>query len=356
MPLRDLPLQIDYDPSSCPDVVRQFYEPALGQSIAYDRATYTFSAAGLSSAAVGLAGLIRNDGRIRLICHYEMDEPTVRAIMDGQAQAREALLDRMPPKDLSQIRPGDITAMTQLEMLTWLIANRRLEIRIAIHPGGIYHEKTGVMTDARGDRISFTGSTNETDAGWSKNYERIRVSTSWKHPEFVESDAAHFDALWNDESQGIHVIPMPDEYEEYLKSIAPADPPGLSEEEKARYAYWRKIRAALESDPESTLSTIPAELWPHQDSFRRANIGGKCRLLIADEVGLGKTMQAAVLLKTQINQRTACRVLILTPKPARAQWQQELYRKFCLDIPILEPGARPRLAYANSQTENAPDP
>ena len=355
MPLRDLPLQIDYDPSSCPDVVRQFYEPALGQSVAYDRATYTFSAAGLSSAAVGLAGLIRNGGRIRLICHYEMDEPTVRAIMDGQAQAREALLDRMPPKDLSQIRPGDIRAKNQLEMLTWLIANRRLEIRIAIH-SGIFHPKIGVMTDARGDRISFSGSANETDAGWSKNYEFFMVFTSWKESDRVESAAFRFDALWNNESQGIHVIPMPDEYEEYLKSIAPADPPGLSEEEKARDAYWRKIRAALESDPESTLSTIPAELWPHQDSFRRANIGGKCRLLIADEVGLGKTMQAAVLLKTQINQRTADRVLILTPKPARTQWQQELYRKFCLDIPILEPGPRPRLVYPNSQTENAPDP
>ena len=358
MPLRDLHLQIDYDPGSCPDVVQQFYAPALGESVAYDRATYTFSAAGLSSAAVGLAGLLNNGGSIRLICHYEMEESTVRAIVAGQEQARDALLAQVPPEDLTQVRPDDIKAKRQLELLTWLIANRRMEIRIAIHPGGIYHEKTGVMTDARRDRISFTGSANETDAGWNKNYEYFMVFTSWKEPDRVESTSLRFDTLWNNESPGIHVIPMPDEYEEYLKSIAPVEPPipGRTPQQKARDDYWQKIRRALECDPESTLSTIPTKLWPHQESFRRARIAGDCRLLIADEVGLGKTMQAAILLKTQINQRRANRVLILTPKPARTQWQQELERKFSLDIPILEPGARPRLVYAKRQTANAPNP
>ena len=358
MPLRDLDLQPYYDPDSCPDVVGQFYAPALGESVAYDRATYTFSAAGLSSAAAGLAGLLRNGGTVRLICHYEMEEATVRAIIAGQAQASEAMLARVAPEDLTRVRPDDIKAKFQLDLLTWLIANRRLEIRIAIHSSGLFHEKTGVMTDVRGDCISFVGSPNETDAGWSKNYERFKVFASWKYPEVVDIDTAHFDALWKGESQNLHVIPMPDEYEEYLKRIAPAEPPGRTPQERERDAYWRKIRDALESDPESTLATIPAELWPHQESFRRARVGRECRVLVADEVGLGKTMQAAILLKTRINQRRDARVLILTTKPAREQWQQELYRKFCLDVPFLELGARPRLIYANSkpQTVPAPDP
>lgn len=360
MPLRDLDLQLQYDPDSCPDVVGQFYAPALGESVSYDRATYTFSAAGLSSAAAGLAGLLRNGGRVRLICHYEMEEATARAIMAGQAQASEAMLARVAPEDLTRVSPDDIRAKSQLGLLTWLIANRRLEIRIALYPSGIFHEKTGVMEDARGDRISFVGSPNETEAGWSKNYEGFKVFKSWEHPEFVKIDAAHFDALWNGESRNLCVIPMPDEYEAYLKRVAPPEPPvpGRTPQEKERDAYWQRIRDALESDPESTLATIPAELWPHQESFRRARIGGECRVLVADEVGLGKTMQAAILLKTRINQGRGARVLILTTKPARDQWQQELYRKFCLDVPILETGASPRLSYATPkrQTVPAPDP
>ena len=356
MPLRDLDLQPSYDPDSCPDIVGQFYAPALGESVAYDRATYTFSATGLASAAAGLAGLLRNGGRVRLICHYEMEEATVRAIIAGEAQASEAMLARIAPEDLSQVRPDDLRAKHQLELLTWLIANHRLEIRIAIHSSGLYHEKTGVMTDTRGDRIAFVGSPNETKSGWSENYERFKVYASWKYPDLVDLDATHFDKLWNDESTKLRVIPMPDEYEAYLKRIAPDEPPvpGRTPQEKERDAYWRRIQDALESDTESTLSTIPAQLWPHQESFRRARVGSECRVLVADEVGLGKTMQAAILLKTRINQHRAARVLILTTKPAREQWQQELYRKFCLDVPFLELGSRPRLCYANSKPQTTP--
>lgn len=41
------------------------------------------------------------------------------------------------------------------------------------------------------------------------------------------------------------------------------------------------------------------------------------RLLIADEVGLGKTIQAGALLKPRVNRGQADRVLILTPPVAR---------------------------------------
>ena len=361
MPLRDLPIRPDYRPDVCPDPVAEFYAPALAESVAYDRATYTFSANGLASAAAGLAGLLRNDGRVRLICHFEMEEPTVRAIISGQTQAREAMLARVVPKDLTAVSPDDIRAKSQLDLITWLIANQRLEIRIALRAGGIFHPKIGVMTDAQGDRIAFAGSVNETAAGWSRNYENFFVFTSWQDPHRVQSQVEHFDDLWNNRSERVLVIPMPDDYEKYLALAAPAEPPAAkpSPEDAARAEYWRRIRDALANDPASTVSTIPAALWRHQESFRRARIGGDRRVLIADEVGLGKTMQAGIILKTLINRRAAARVLILAPKPALAQWQRELRDKFCVDIPILDnSAARLRLRYAdaNRPAEPAPSP
>ena len=59
-------------------------------------------------------------------------------------------------------------------------------------------------------------------------------------------------------------------------------------------------------------------------------------MLIADEVGLGKTIQAGAVLKTLINQGKADRVLILTPAVARWQWQQELRHKFNIEVPVLD--------------------
>src|SRR3989304_9828640 len=48
-------------------IARGFYVPVLKQSVAYDRATGYFSVESLVHAASGVAGLIRNGGKMRLI-------------------------------------------------------------------------------------------------------------------------------------------------------------------------------------------------------------------------------------------------------------------------------------------------
>ncbi|PYM16180.1 MAG: helicase SNF2, partial [Candidatus Rokuibacteriota bacterium] len=56
------------------------------------------------------------------------------------------------------------------------------------------------------------------------------------------------------------------------------------------------------------------------------------RALLADEVGLGKTVEAGIVLSELLRRRLARRVLVLVPPGLVAQWQEELRRKFCLDF------------------------
>jgi superfamily II DNA or RNA helicase len=63
------------------------------------------------------------------------------------------------------------------------------------------------------------------------------------------------------------------------------------------------------------------------------------RVLIADEVGLGKTISAGLILRQAILSGLAKRVLILTPKSVQIQWQNELYEKFNLNVPIYDGSA-----------------
>ncbi len=56
------------------------------------------------------------------------------------------------------------------------------------------------------------------------------------------------------------------------------------------------------------------------------NLGG--RAILADEVGLGKTIEAGIIMKELISRGKARSILILTPAGIASQWQQELWDKF----------------------------
>jgi len=56
------------------------------------------------------------------------------------------------------------------------------------------------------------------------------------------------------------------------------------------------------------------------------------RALLADEVGLGKTVEAGIVMAELLRRRLARRVLVLVPPGLVTQWQEELRRKFRLDF------------------------
>ena len=362
MSLKSLHFEISYDTDSCPDLVKHLYEPALSESVQYDRTTYGFSPAGLIKAAAGTAGLIRNGGRIQLICDQSLKPEIVKAVIEGRLQAAEALRQSIEPESLVAIDPEDIKSREYLNLITWLVKNDRIEIKVAIRADALFHSKIGVLRDSEGDRVAFIGSANESGAGWEDNYESLEVFCSWEEEKRVADKEWRFNRLWNNQSNQAIVIPIPDDYQEYLKQIAPADnpldppkPPLITPGE--RELLWQRIRHALINDPASTAATVATEMWPHQENFRqqRATGPGPDRILVADEVGLGKTIQAGILLKTRINQGKVNRLLITTPRSARRQWQQELRHKFNINVPIVErSGGEITLFHPDGTEEPAP--
>lgn len=64
------------------------------------------------------------------------------------------------------------------------------------------------------------------------------------------------------------------------------------------------------------------------------------RALLADEVGLGKTIEAGILIKEYFVTGMIKNALILTPPSLRTQWQQELKSKFELDFIVNKDDSR----------------
>jgi SNF2 family DNA or RNA helicase len=110
-----------------------------------------------------------------------------------------------------------------------------------------------------------------------------------------------------------------------------------------RQQVWSYIRRAPALEQGGSLvgeATCAVNPWPHQvRAFERLYSSVAPRLLIADEVGLGKTIQAGMLLRQMWLAQRAKRILILTPAAVMRQWQLELREKFNLNWPIYDDGA-----------------
>jgi superfamily II DNA or RNA helicase len=60
------------------------------------------------------------------------------------------------------------------------------------------------------------------------------------------------------------------------------------------------------------------------------------RVLLCDEVGLGKTIEAGILMKEYLLRGMVKKILILTPAPLVSQWQEEMAQKFAIAFTTTE--------------------
>jgi SNF2 family DNA or RNA helicase len=82
-----------------------------------------------------------------------------------------------------------------------------------------------------------------------------------------------------------------------------------------------------------SLDTLQIELYDHQrEAALRVLRDMRSRALLADEVGLGKTIEAGVVMKEYLLRGLARRVLILTPASLVSQWRGEMSEKFRLEF------------------------
>ena len=112
-------------------------------------------------------------------------------------ETHAAILRReVAPAVLTAVAQDDIDGKRTLELLTWLVAENRLDIRVTIVPdNAIFHDKIGIIADRAGNCIAFHGSLNETRAGVQDNYESFDVFPSWRDRERVADKVEQFETL-----------------------------------------------------------------------------------------------------------------------------------------------------------------
>jgi len=193
------------------DLYRDFYAPAMASSVRYDRAVGYFSSEILSMSLKGLSKLVSANGEMRLIIGHPLTIDEFNAVKHG-IMLKEMVLDLAEKLEdlLTQPQPNT----ERLELLSWLIACNRLEIKFALRHQGMYHEKIGIFTDEYKNRLVFHGSANETPYGMMSafNAESISVFKSWEQDAFDKYGAEYeqaFERLWNNKEEHTITVDIP---------------------------------------------------------------------------------------------------------------------------------------------------
>jgi hypothetical protein len=283
----------------------------LNGAVSYDRIAGYFRSSLFEVAGEALASVA---GPVRIICNSDLDPQDLITAAAAQAALRRSWCGGRP-------EDAPPAALPRYRALYEALTSKKMEVRVLPDAAfGLIHGKAGVVRRADGSSIAFMGSVNESLSAWKLNYELLWEDND---PETIAWVQEEFDALWND-PRAVDLAVCPFIVQEVQRIITrrviePADLKDIAD----------PTAAAAAVAVETPVYRRDQGLWPHQKYFaqlalERHRLGG-ARLVLADQVGLGKTVQLAMAaMLMALDDPDGGPILVLAPKPLLQQWQDEL--------------------------------
>ena len=282
-----------------------FLAARLAGARGYDRIAGYFSSSILEVAGEALESV---RGKIRVVCNSGLSRADVEVAKAAQAALRREWCDSRPQDRGDAARP-------RFRRLHDLLRSGKMEVRVLPDEVfGLVHGKAGVITRAGGGRVCFLGSANESARAFRLNYELL-----WEDddPDAVAWVQEEFDALWSSPC----AVPLAEFVVTDLDRLARREVIG-------GVAGWREAPDPAAVVVEAPVYRREVGLWEHQKHFVKLAFDAHrgphgARFVLADQVGLGKTLQLAMAaqLMALAGERP---VLVLAPKTLVRQWQDEL--------------------------------
>lgn len=321
--LSQLDLKNSYDSSeSGLDVVEDFFTPVLSASVSYWRLSGYFNSGMLAACARGMSSFLLDGGQMKLVCSPKLSEGDLARLQapeltDGQ---RNSIFENCLAKEVQNIaRLEDLLQRDHVEAMAWLLESGRLNIKLAIgREAELFHQKRGIVFDSVGNSLSFSGSINETHAGWTSNIEEFKVFRSWEagEQEYFEKDEEKFLSFWKGgKDTGLEIVDLPDGIREGLCEQAPSDISVID---------LQRNRKGARGKPRDSESTKPL-LRNYQRTAVDTWFSNDCLGIMVMATGAGKTLIAATAIAEFIEENPHCLVVVTAPYQHIAmQWVKEL--------------------------------
>ena len=283
----------------------------LDGAASYDRIAGYFRS---SLFEVAGEAVMKVTGKVRIICNSDIDPKDMETAAAAQAALRRSWCSGLP-------EDAPPAALPRYRALYTALTSGKLEVRVLPDSAfGLIHGKAGVVRRTDGTATAFLGSVNESLSAWKLNYELL-----WEDddPATITWVQEEFDALWNDaRAVDLSCCPFIQQDVERIIKRKVIEP----EEWKASAD---PTVAAASAAVETPVYRKDQGLWPHQKYFARLALErhrlGGARLVLADQVGLGKTVQLAMAaMLMALDEPDGGPILVLAPKPLLQQWQDEL--------------------------------
>lgn len=319
-----------------------FFSEALCSSTTFDITLGFFSSSAISLFASGFAVFLYNKGRMRLNINTAITQEDQEALRGEQS-------NYFPIKeiDLSNLKKNYETLSKRdrhfFECLSYLVAKRRLEVRITYPRGrsGITHSKCGCFSDGEA-KIAFEGSCNFTRYAMLENAESISVFPSWEGEgdrKRIRSIEERFNRIFNGDDPDV-VSLQPSDFVEFIKNYIPPkeiqellkqetefekDSDGKTRPEvKKALKKSEEILDRIENEPRFPFDSEPRPYQIEAFNNWKNNPGYPPRGFFAMATGTGKTITALNVLLEIYKKEGAYKAIILVPSIELAcQWEKE---------------------------------
>lgn len=336
MGLKDHKIKSEYR-SLIDNVVQDFYIPLLREAVIYKRAVGFFSSSSLVEISKGIAKMASEGGKIQIVASPYLSKEDIEAIKKGY-EDRNRIIEKAL---LSQIieEPSDYYSMERLNLLASLIADGVMDIQIAYTEDksgiGMYHEKMGIIEDATGDKIAFSGSNNESKTAMSVNYETMDVFRSWgdlSETERVRLKEKAFYSIWHDTEPNIKVLQFPkitDVLIEKYKRKAPNYDIDDAQFAKRIFTYTTLLSSSRTGNqPIGARIPSDVELRDYQKEAISVWVGEEYRGIFDMATGTGKTYTGlGAVAKLSEDKNDILAVIIVCPyQHLVEQWVEDIVR------------------------------